>query len=200
MSEQTKPDYRQLITEYVAGKHRATRHVDVCLDPDLADRIAAAQDALSDAEGDVEAVKNQLGGTIASPSIASAKKSAADAKAKLDELIEQARPASVRLTFMGIDSTAYTAFGRESRTHGRQAAADLDESQRETEEGLAQFAFESAELPARTLSSVTTVDGEPCGVTLDEGRALLAALPTSISQRCYIAAVEACTASVNLPF
>jgi len=198
MPEQTKPDYRQLITEYVSGKHRATRHVDVCLDPDLADRISAAQDALSDAESEVEAA-SQDRATIASTP-AGAKKAVKDAKAALDALVDKARPASVRLTFMGLDSVAYAEFGKESRAHGRQAVADLDESQRETEEGLAQFAFESAELPARTLSSVTTVDGEPCGVTLDEGRRLLAALPTSMSQRCYLAAVEACTAAVNLPF
>ena len=65
MAEQTPPDFRALITEYVAGKHRATRHVDVCLDPDLADRIAAAQDALSDAESEVEAA-SQDRATIAS--------------------------------------------------------------------------------------------------------------------------------------
>lgn len=197
MAEQT-PDFRALITEYVAGKHRATRHVDVCLDPDLADRIAAAQDALSDAESEVEAA-SQDRATIASTP-AAAKKAVKDAKAKLDELVEQARPASVRLTFMGLDSVAYAQFGQESRAHGRTASAGLDGEQRQSEEGLAQFAFESAELPARTLSSVTTVDGESCGVTLDEGRRLLAALPTSVAQRCYLAALEACTAAVNLPF
>ena len=197
MAEQT-PDFRALITEYVAGKHRTTRHVDVCLDPDLADRIAAAQDALSDAESDAQSASDDRATIASTP--AAAKKRVKDAKAALDALVEKARPASVRITFMGLDSVAYAEFGKESRAHGRTAAAGLDGEQRQSEEGLAEFAFESAELPVRTLSSVTTVDGEPCGVTLDEGRRLLAALPTSISQRCYIAAVEACTAAVNLPF
>ena len=37
MSEQ--PDFRRLVAEYVAGQHRPTRHADICLDPQLADRI-----------------------------------------------------------------------------------------------------------------------------------------------------------------
>lgn len=201
MPEQQTPDFRQLITEYIGGQHRPTRHVDVCLDPDLAAKLDAARDARDAAQLDLDTAKDAKTATMGNAPAQAAKKALDKAEKELAELTETARGCSVRIVFMGLDSTGYAAFGAESRAKGREASAGIaDTHEREEEAGRAQFTWESSELPSRTLHAVTTVDGKPTDITVDQGRELLAVLGTGDTQRCYLAAVDACVTSVDLPF
>lgn len=201
MPEQTAPDFRQLITEYISGQHRPTRHVDVCLDPDLAARIDTARDERDQAKADLETAEQSKAATMGNSPAASAKKALDKAEKELAELTETARGCSVRLVFMGLDSAAYAAFGKESRESGRAGSEGIDNAaQRDEEAGRIQFVWEASELPKRTLHKITTVDDRPTDITVEQGRSLLDALGTGDTQRCYLAAVDACVTSVDLPF
>lgn len=204
MTEQTKtdkPDYRKLIAEYVSGQHRPTRHVDVCLDPILADRIEKARDDRDQARTAADEAKDSKANTMGNAPKAAAKKALDAADKVLADLAEKARGCSVRLVFMGLGADEYAALGKESREQGRTQTEGIDNAgQREEEAGRIQFSWESTELPRRTLHKVTTVDDQPTDITVEQGRELLAALGTGDMQRCYLAAIDACTSSVDLPF
>lgn len=200
MPEQ-QTDFRQLITEYISGQHRPTRHVDVCLDPGLAVRIDTARDERDQAKADLDAAKDAKTATMGNSQAASAKKALDKAEKTLAELTETARGCSIRLVFMGLDSAAYAAFGKESREAGRAGSDGIENAaQRDEEAGRVQFVWEASELPKRTLHKITTVDDKPTDITVDQGRELLAALGTGDTQRCYLSAVDACVTSVDLPF
>lgn len=201
MPEQQTPDFRKLISEYVAGEHRPTRHTDICLDPVLADKIEKARDARDQAKHELDDVKDSKANTMGNSPKAAAKRAATAAEKALGDLTEQASGCSVRLVFMGMDADTYSAFGRESRAEGRTQSDGIDNpGLRDEEAGRIQFAFESSELPKRILHKVTTVDDRPTDITVEQGRQLLATLGTGDIQRCYLAAIDACTTSVDLPF
>lgn len=187
MSEQT--DFRQLVAEYIAGQHRPTRHADICLDPQLADRIDTANQAVEDAKADVEVERNRDDDdqprklSEATP-LQKAEAAVKDAEAELAKLIEQARSVSLRLVFSALDSEAY-----------HKMVAEISEQPEATRAG-----YEQTAVATRTLSAVTTTDGQPTDISVEDGQKLIKRLPQGQLIRCYQAAMEACLDAPNLPF
>ena len=190
MSEQTT-DFRQLVAEYIDGQHRPTRHADICLDPQLADRIDAAQQAVEDAKADVEVERNRDDDgddkprklSDASP-LKAAQAKVTKAEKTLSDLIAQAKPVSIRLVFSALDSVAY-----------HNLVAKINAAPEETRAGVEQLS-----VTQNTLLSVTTIDDQPTDISVEDGRMLIERLPQGQLIRCYQAAMEACLDAPNLPF
>ena len=188
MSEQTT-DFRQLVAEYIAGQHRPTRHADICLDPQLADRIDTAHQAVEDAKSDVEVERNRDDDnprrkiSEASP-VQKAESAVKDAEKALAGLVAQAKPVSIRLVFTALDSEAY-----------HRMVGEISEQPEATRSGFEQTAIATA-----TLSAVTTIDDKPTDISLEDGQKLIKRLPQGQLIRCYQAAMEACLDAPNLPF
>lgn len=187
MSEQT--DFRQLVAEYIDGQHRPTRHADICLDPQLADRIDAAQQAVEDAKADVEVERNRGDDnprrkiSEASP-VQKAEAAVKDAETELADLIEQGKTVSLRLVFSALDSEAY-----------HKLVGEISEQPEATRAG-----YEQTAIAVKTLSAVTTIDDQPTDISLEDGQKLIKRLPQGQLIRCYTAAMEACLDAPNLPF
>lgn len=186
MSEQT--DFRQLVAEYIAGQHRPTRHADICLDPQLADRIDTAHQAVEDAKSDVEVERNRDDDqprklSEATP-LQKAESAVKDAEKALAGLVAQAKPVSIRLVFTALDSEAY-----------HRMVGEISEQPEATRAGFEQTAITTA-----TLSAVTTIDDKPTDISLEDGQKLIKRLPQGQLIRCYQAAMEACLDAPNLPF
>ena len=188
MSEQ--PDFRQLVAEYIAGQHRPTRHADICLDPQLADRIDTAHQAVEDAKADVEVERNRAKATDkprkmseASP-VQKAEAAVKEAEKELTTLVEQAKAVSLRLVFSALDSEVYhklvVSISEQPETH--------------------RAGWEQITVTSSALSAVTTIDDKPTDITVEDGKKLIKRLPQGQLIRCYQAAMEACLDAPNLPF
>lgn len=176
-------DYRALIAAYVAGDHRPTRTVDLCLDPDAARAwrdAAARRDAAQAAVDDLD--DTTTGGTIGESTASRLRKALKAAQAAEERARAAAQQASVRMTFRGLPSTEWTRLVDELN-----GVAEADRG-----------AVESLRLPTECLSAVTTIDDDP--IDGADGRALLEALTPGDLTRCHAAALEACTEAIDIPF
>lgn len=188
MSEQ--PDFRQLVAEYIAGQHRPTRHADICLDPQLADRIDIAHQAVEDAKADVEVERNRAKTTDkprkmseATP-LQKAEAAVKEAETELASLIEQGKAVSLRLVFSALDSDTYHTLVIEISQQSEKVRAG----------------YEQIVVPIETLHAVTTTDDQPTDISVEDGKKLIKRLPQGQLIRCYQAAMEACLDAPNLPF
>ncbi|MDU5415582.1 MAG: hypothetical protein E6128_01645 [Cutibacterium avidum] len=177
------PDMRTLMQAYVAGANRPTRHVDICLDPACARTWKDADTELTDAKAASDDATDETGSTIGSAAAAK-KRLAAATKAEKDARDRLAQ-SSIRLVFTGLTTTAWNDLVNELRRID-------DEEQRAT--------IEQVKLPRACLTKATTIDGADTGIDGDDLNHLLDNLPPADVSRCWAAALEACTETIDLPF